>query len=476
MNKFNFRYLLICIFAGLLVFVTSCGCGGSSVATYSTVSAELKETQMSETEKRVTDALASKGLEESKVLEAKGKVRTLFDGENMDDVLTTTLAYSYEGDELTSKVSELSSSIIDALKLTAKSQLSSFYNTDKMKRHQIALCENQKEETAILLDACTVASTKDIDTKKEVVDSTNIYQVMSNYYIKINTLKSQQGPIRVYSFKEDGFLSALFNNVLVFPIGWLLHAISKLLGGYYFLGIIVITLLIRTIMVPVYNSTNDMTLKQQLMQPDMQKLEAKYANRNDPDSQRAKQMEQAQLYRKYKMGLGGCLPMLFQLPVFIAVYNAVSRMIYTNGTVLNSPDWVSDIKTKAFGVDLFLTRGAVNTWQFWGIMIILVLVVGTQIFQQIMTKKIQKMTYAKSQEDIPAYKRKAYQQDQTGGSMKFMMYFMIAMMGFFVFQSAGALGFYWLIGNIYSLVQMFVNYKLSPRKLAKLKKKLQIED
>jgi membrane protein insertase Oxa1/YidC/SpoIIIJ len=48
------------------------------------------------------------------------------------------------------------------------------------------------------------------------------------------------------------------------------------------------------------------------------------------------------------------------------------------------------------------------------------------------------------------------------------------MMGMFVFQSAAGLGMYWLIGNIYSLVQMLLNHKFSDRKLEKLKKKLKL--
>ena len=207
-------------------------------------------------------------------------------------------------------------------------------------------------------------------------------------------------------------------------------------------------------MTPVYNSTNNMSLKMQLMQPDLQKLEAKYANRTDPESQQAKQMEQMKIYKKYKMGFGGCLSMFFQLPVFLGVYHAVTRIQMNDGTILNSPNWIEGMNTNFLGIDLFLEKGEPWTWQFWGVMIILVLVVGTQILQQIFTTISQK--------------------NQTNGSMKFMMYFMIFMMGVFVFQSAAGLGLYWLIGNVYSLIQMFLNYKNADKKLARLKKKLNI--
>ena len=290
----------------------------------------------------------------------------------------------------------------------------------------------------------------------------------------INELKNQMSPIRIYSFKEDGFFGALFNNVLVYPIGWLLQMLSRIFGGYYFVGVLLVTVLIRTIMMPVYNSTNNMTLKMQLMQPELSKLEAKYQTRQDPESQQAKQMEQMQLYRKYKMGFGGCFAMLLQFPVFLGVYQAVSRMHLTDGSLLNSPQWTQNLNTKLFGLDLFLDRGETWSGQFFGVMIILVLVVATQVLQQILTNKFQKANHERSQENIPEYKRQAMQQNQMNGSMKFMMYFMIIMMAMFVYQSAAALGFYWLIGNIYSLIQMVLNHKFTDRRMAKLKKKLKI--
>ena len=166
--------------------------------------------------------------------------------------------------------------------------------------------------------------------------------------------------------------------------------------------------------------------------------------------------------------------MLLQFPIFMSVYQAVSRMYLTDGTVLNSPNWVNKLNTKFLGLDLFMTRGEAWKGQFWGVIIILVLVVGTQFLQQYLSTLFPKKNYEKSQENIPAYKRQAMQQNQMNGSMKFMMYFMIVMMGMFVYQSAAGLGMYWLIGNIYSLTQMLLNNKFADRKLERLKKKLKI--
>ena len=55
--------------------------------------------------------------------------------------------------------------------------------------------------------------------------------------------------------------------------------------------------------------------------------------------------------------------------------------------------------------------------------------------------------------------------------MKYVMYMMIFMMGTFVFSSKAGLGIYWLIGNLYSMLQMFINNALGQKKLKKMKEK-----
>lgn len=475
-KKIGFCFALLL----LLVTLTSCGCGGcsgSKTLTYTDAAAQIKATQIAEIQNGLVEV--SKGqVKEDKMEQAKNNVKDNFDGKNLDKVVEDSLNIMKADLGATEEATAAFKNYIiekqlQSAKTKAISLLSSFYVVEDLARHQIELCNNEKAVYTELLNAATTI-TQEVDTTNIVKDTNNVYQIISNYYLSTNTLKAQMSPIRIFSFKEDGFFKALFNNVLVFPMGWLLQAVSRLFGGYYIVGLLIVTILIRTLMMPVYNSTNNMSLKMQLMQPELQKLEAKYQNRKDPDSERAKQMEQMQLYKKYKMGLGGCFSMLLQFPVFMAVYQAVSRMYLTDGTILNSPNWVDKLNTKFLGLDLFLTRGEAWKGQFWGVIIILVLVVGTQFLQQFLTTYFQKANYEKSQENIPAYKRQAMQQNQMNGSMKFMMYFMIVMMGMFVYQSAAGLGMYWLIGNIYSLTQMLLNHKFADRKLERLKKKLKL--
>ena len=478
--KRNYRNILLVFLMAILTVLTACGCGGDSTISYKDAATDIKNAQNAEIKRQIEDIIIKNELSDLINVETlKAKINSDFNGSNARDVISTALEtcktkLEEKGlvfDELVSKIENDSKLIAIS---EAKAKLEKFYNIDTLERHQKILCESEKNSYIILLDAATTVDFSNVTTDKHIANSDNVYQILSNYSLSIAELKVQMSPIRVYSFKEDGFFDALFNNVLVFPIGWLLQFFSKIFGGLYFIGVLIVTVLIRTIMMPVYNSTNNMTLKMQLMQPELNKLEAKYQTRQDPDSQRAKQMEQMQLYKKYKMGFVGCFAMLLQFPVFLGVYQAVSRMHLTDGSILGSPEWKQSLNTKLFGLDLFLDRGETWSGQFFGVMIILVLVVGTQVLQQILTNKFQKANHERAQANIPEYKRQAMQQNQMNGSMKFMMYFMIIMMAMFVYQSAAALGFYWLIGNTYSLIQMVLNHKFTDQRMERLKKKLKI--
>ena len=80
--------------------------------------------------------------------------------------------------------------------------------------------------------------------------------------------------------------------------------ISGLFGNSFALGILFTTIIVRTLAWPIYAKTNDMSLKMSVAQPDMQRLERKYAMRKDPESQQRKQMEMMQIYKSITLVCG----------------------------------------------------------------------------------------------------------------------------------------------------------------------------
>lgn len=324
---------------------------------------------------------------------------------------------------------------------------------------------------------------------KEEVKDANVYEALVAFMLSVEMRQLEQEPIRFQLRFKDGFgvflsdfFGNFFDNFLVYPVGFFLWLTSSLFGGWYVIGLFVTTILIRTAGWPIYAKTNDMSLKMQVIQPEMQKLEEKYQHRQDPDSQRMKQAELAQIYKKNKIGLGGCFLPFLQFPIFMAVYGAVRRFPYTvaTGTVFTA-DWANtsifgkEINSTLFGLpfDLFKDYASGETTQLIGIIVLVVLVCGTQFLSQFLSERRQKTNHERSQEDIPAYRRQAYKQtnNQSANTMKYVMYMMIFMMGTFVFTSKAGLGIYWLIGNLYSMLQMFINNELGQRKLKKMKEK-----
>jgi len=101
------------------------------------------------------------------------------------------------------------------------------------------------------------------------------------------------------------------------------------------LCIILFTLVMKLLMLPL-------TLKQQkssklmsVMQPELQAIQKKYKGKNDNDSMMRMNVETKAVYEKYGTSMtGGCLPLLIQLPIMLALY----RVMY------NIPAYVSSVR------------------------------------------------------------------------------------------------------------------------------------
>ncbi|MDD4077314.1 MAG: YidC/Oxa1 family membrane protein insertase [Bacilli bacterium] len=266
-------------------------------------------------------------------------------------------------------------------------------------------------------------------------------------------------------------------DILVWPMALLMYGIGKTIAfGYYGLTILFATIIVRTLAWPIYAKTNDLSLKMQLMAPEQAKLEAKYAGKDDPVSTQRKQMEMMQLYKKYGIGIGGCLLPFIQLPIFLAFFQTLQRIPLTRGNQYKFD--FSFLKGNLFGIDLFAKRNTSphQPWgyQHWGIIIFAALVGITQVVSQIIATRRQKKMKTESQSHLPSYRQPQQEgmQKQTELSMKIMMYAMTVMMVIFVYNSTAALGLYWLVGNVYTTLQGYVGHKRSEKRKEKLRKRI----
>lgn len=425
------------------------------------------------------NAMLGKIEEEFKLInkEALGSNSNLLDTiySNIESYVNTYTTVVEKARQTNVDVKELKIIILNTTLDAVKSEMVSFKDnhTDGVDEYRVLLIEQALEKYEEQLENVTELDYTSVEDEK-IEETKNGYQILKNFTLDTveYTSSKRQEPISWKPIEKFGdFFSYFFNNFLVFPIGWLMKTLSVLFGGYYVIGLLLATVLVRTIAWPIYAKTNDMTIKMQLMQPELNKLQEKYANRPDPESQNQMRMEQARLYKKYKVGIGGCLLQFLQFPIFIAVFNAVNRMPYTTGEVPGTNDWLSQLNTRIAGIDLLKDHGELWSNDFWAIILILLLVLLTQQINQKVNEIKQKAAQEKAQENIPAYRRQAASQTANNSSMKYMMAFLSVMMVVFVWQSAAGLGIYWLIGNVYSTVQTVINNKLSEKRAEKLKNK-----
>lgn len=279
-------------------------------------------------------------------------------------------------------------------------------------------------------------------------------------------------------WKFSGFWQGLWGwpvAILSYPFAWIMGTIGGALGDSYFWGIIFTTIIVRTIAWPIYAKQNSTSLKMTLIQPEMEKIQRKYANRKDPESQQRMSQETMALYKKYKMNPLGCgFTMLLQFPIFMAMYECVRRIQlpqYVDG-VVQAPGRFTLSNTKLFGFfDINTAVMASNdgilkatAWQdiFFGILIAVLFAAVTLLSQKLASRPPK---YQKKRNTV-----KTAQQEQQAKTMKFMNYFMIVMF-FFMSLNSTALSLYWLVGGIYQLFQSQIGRMLNERAYKKAQQK-----
>ena len=101
------------------------------------------------------------------------------------------------------------------------------------------------------------------------------------------------------------------------------------------LSIIVFTFIVRTLMLPLTIKQQKFTKLSSRMNPELQKIQAKYKGKKDEASLRKQQEESQALYQKYGANpTSGCLPLLITLPIMFALYSVIN----------NIPAYVTSVK------------------------------------------------------------------------------------------------------------------------------------
>jgi YidC/Oxa1 family membrane protein insertase len=221
------------------------------------------------------------------------------------------------------------------------------------------------------------------------------------------------------------FVSRPLNFLLNTYHGWL-DGVAK--NWSWGLAIILLTITVRILIWPLHAKSTHTMKRMAKLKPEMDKLKEKY-----PDDPNKLNTEMMGLYRKFGINpLGGCLPMLIQIPIFFGFYRMLQYAVELRGQGFL---WVNDLSQPDT-----LTHIA-------GIPInILPVVMAISSFLQI---KMTPMTGDKMQQRIIMF-------------MPFMFFF-------FCYNFASALALYWTTQNIFSIGQTWLMNKVPEPELKPVK-------
>jgi YidC/Oxa1 family membrane protein insertase len=216
------------------------------------------------------------------------------------------------------------------------------------------------------------------------------------------------------------------------PVLNVLIALSHVLGGSFGWAIIVLTIIIRLISWPLTRRQLSSSKALQEMQPKIQELQKKYGK-----NQQKLQQEMMKLYKEAGVNPLGCLwPMLIQLPIWIALYQAIMRALAT------TPENLLDLAQRLYSWSVVNQAIPLNS-NFLGLdlggrgNIILAIIVGGTMWVQ------QKMTQA------PAVDPR---QESTS---RIMLLMMPLMFGFLSLSFPAGLGLYWAVSNVIGIITQY---------------------
>lgn len=126
----------------------------------------------------------------------------------------------------------------------------------------------------------------------------------------------------------SGGYDGLWASIFVKPLAWVILFFGKLTTSFG-LGLIITSILIRLAVYPLTKKSTVQAENMKKIQPELQKIEKKYANKDQKDREvmMMKSQEMMALYKKHNVSpMAGCLPALLQLPLFIAFLDAINRV------------------------------------------------------------------------------------------------------------------------------------------------------
>ena len=236
-----------------------------------------------------------------------------------------------------------------------------------------------------------------------------------------------------YCLQSSGILSWL-----EIALKWIMEILYKLIPNYG-VSIILMTLLLRLALFPLTKKSSVSTIKMQEIQPKMKEIQDKYK-----DNKEKLNMEMAKFYKEAGYNpLMGCLPLLIQFPIIIAMFNLFNNYFEFRGAMF-IPGWIPDLSVGdsvyALSFNLPLLGNHIR--------ILPLIYLGSQFVQGMITN--------------------AANPGAQGKSMKITFYIMYVVFFFMFYNAPSGLLIYWTFSNMLMMVQQVIINRMMKKKRAEI--------
>lgn len=239
--------------------------------------------------------------------------------------------------------------------------------------------------------------------------------------IKLDDLPKCEN-MKVYEKKS---YNGLWVGLFVRPLAWIIIYVGKLVGNYG-ISVMLIGLAIRLILMPMSAKTAKQQENMKKAQPEIERLEKKYANKTDQESMMKKSQETLAIYQKYNINpISSCLVSFIQLPLFFAFLEAINRV----PAIFENYFWKFQLGTTPL-------VGIQSGNYYYIILLVLIIVFTILSFKQSMGSMSGNPEQVKT--------------------TKYMIIFMTVFIGIASFQLPSAIALYWVVVNAFNVIQMLV--------------------
>ena len=244
------------------------------------------------------------------------------------------------------------------------------------------------------------------------------------------------------------FLVSFYNEVLYYPLFNLMVFFYNVIPGQDIgVAIIVLTLLVRFVLYPMNSKSIKSQRAMQAIQPEMKELQKKY---KDDKEKQAKEL--MALYQRRKVNpFSGCLPLLIQFPVLIALYH-----VFINGfkdeslailyPFVSNPGYLNPI---SFGI---INLSETNIW-------LALIAASLQYFQTKMLMGQKKNKEDKKEGENNKKTPEEKTQDFAQAMTKQMIYIMPVITFVFAMSFPSGLALYWAVTTLFAIVQQYIIMK-----------------